>query len=185
MRRLSTIILVVLLAAMLGACAQQAQAPEPTAAPAAEPTMAEAEPTAAPEPAEAPTEEAAAAMPEGLPAYTGGPAELRMGWWGNDDRAERTLKVIDLFQAAYPDIKVSGEPNGGTPDHFQIIDTQLAANDAPDIIQFGSNWPDYQQYLEPLNDYLGNQLMIADLPGARDRGADVLLLGRDVVGEGR
>lgn len=67
MRRLSTIILVVLLAAMLGACAQQAQAPEPTAAPAAEPTMAEAEPTAAPEPAEAPTEEAAAAMPEGTP----------------------------------------------------------------------------------------------------------------------
>ena len=170
MRRLSTIILVVLLAAMLGACAQQAQAPVPTEAPAAEPTMAEAEPTAAPEPAEAPTEEAAAAMPEGLPAYTGGPAELRMGWWGNDDRAERTLKVIDLFQAAYPDIKVSGEPNGGTPDHFQIIDTQLAANDAPDIIQFGGNWPDYQQYLEALNSYLGKQLMI-DTPETFDQTA--------------
>jgi multiple sugar transport system substrate-binding protein len=97
---------------------------------------------------------------DGLPVYTGGPAELRMGWWGNDDRAERTQKVIELFEAAYPDITVVGEPNGGTPDHFQIIDTQLASNNAPDIIQFGGNWPDYQQYLEPLNDYLGKQLLI-------------------------
>jgi len=97
---------------------------------------------------------------DGLPAYTGGPAEIRMGWWGNDDRAARTLQVIELFQQAYPDIKVIGEPNGGTADHFQIIDTQLAGNNAPDIIQFGGNWPDYQQYLEPLNGYLGAQLQI-------------------------
>lgn len=105
-----------------------------------------------------------------LPEYTGGPAEIRMGWWGNDDRAARTQAVIDLFEAAYPDITVIGEPNGGTPDHFQIIDTQLAANDAPDIIQFGGNWPDYQQYLEPLNDYLGKQLLI-DTPERFDQNA--------------
>ncbi len=107
---------------------------------------------------------------DGLPAYTGGPAKLRMGWWGNDDRAERTQKVIDLFEAAYPDITVVGEPNGGAGDHFQILDTQLAANDAPDLIQFGGNWPDYQQYLEPLNGYLGQQLMI-DTPEMFDQTA--------------
>lgn len=100
------------------------------------------------------------AQSDELPEYTGEPTEIRMGWWGNDDRAARTLAVIELFQAAYPDITVVGEPNGGTPDHFQIIDTQLAGNNAPDIIQFGGNWPDYAQYLEPLNDYLGAQLMI-------------------------
>ena len=107
---------------------------------------------------------------DGLPVYTGGPAEIRMGWWGNDDRAARTLQVIELFQAAYPEITVIGEPNGGTPDHFAIIDTQLAANDAPDIIQFGGNWPDYQQYLEPLNGYLGKQLLI-DTPETFDQSA--------------
>ena len=107
---------------------------------------------------------------DGLPLYTGGPAEIRMGWWGNDDRAARTLQVIQLFQAAYPEIKVTGEPNGGTPDHFAIIDTQLAANDAPDLIQFGGNWPDYKQYLEPLNDYLGKQLLI-DTPERFDQNA--------------
>ncbi|GAB4580168.1 MAG: ABC transporter substrate-binding protein [Anaerolineales bacterium] len=107
---------------------------------------------------------------DGLPVYTGGPVELRMGWWGNDDRAARTLQVIELFQQAYPEITVIGEPNGGTADHFAIIDTQLAANDAPDIIQFGGNWPDYQQYLEPLNAYLGKQLLI-DTPERFDQAA--------------
>ncbi|MBZ0282054.1 MAG: extracellular solute-binding protein [Anaerolineae bacterium] len=114
-----------------------------------------------------------------LPAYTGGPAELRMGWWGNDDRAQRTLAVIDLFEAAYPDINIVGEPNGGAGDHFQILDTQLAANNAPDIIQFGGNWPDYKQYLEPLNDYLGEQLLI-DTPEQFDQTA--LIPATDVDG---
>ncbi|MGC9395773.1 MAG: ABC transporter substrate-binding protein [Anaerolineae bacterium] len=107
---------------------------------------------------------------DGLPEYTGEPAELRFGWWGNDDRAARTLQVIALFEAAYPEIKVAGEPNGGAGDHFQILDTQLAANNAPDIIQFGGNWPDYEQYLEPFNGYLGNQLLI-DTPATFDQTA--------------
>ncbi|MFL7840267.1 MAG: ABC transporter substrate-binding protein [Candidatus Promineifilaceae bacterium] len=115
-----------------------------------------------------------------LPEYTGEPAELRMAWWGNDDRAERTMKVIELFQEAYPDITVQGEPNGGAGDHFQILDTQLAANNAPDIIQFGGNWPDYQQYLEPLNDYLGNQLLI-DTPETFDQAA--LIPATDTEGD--
>ncbi len=154
MRRFRMITLVALLAMLLVACV----------APAAETTA----------PADAPTAEAPAepveVNTEGLPAYTGGPAELRMGWWGNDDRAARTQKVIDLFQAAYPEITVQGEPNGGAGDHFQILDTQLAAANAPDIIQFGGNWPDYQQYLEPLNAYLGQQLLI-DTPEQFDQTA--------------
>lgn len=105
-----------------------------------------------------------------LPAYTGGPVTIRMSWWGNDDRAQRTQKVIDLFHAAYPDITVEGEPDGGTSDHFQILDTQLAANNAPDVVQFGGNWPDYKQYLEPLNDYMGKQLAI-DKPEEFDQTA--------------
>jgi len=97
---------------------------------------------------------------DGLPTYTGGPAEIRFGWWGNDARATITQKVIDLFQKAYPTIKVTGEPGGGTSDYFQIVNTQLAGNNAPDLLQLGGNWPDYKKYLEPLNSYLGKQLMI-------------------------
>jgi multiple sugar transport system substrate-binding protein len=173
---------VALLAMMFAACGQQTPAVAPTAA-VAEPTTAAAEPTTA---AVAPTQAAATTGSNGLPAYTGGPAELRMGWWGNDDRAARTQKVIELFQKAYPAIKVSGEPNGGTADHFKIIDTQLAGNNAPDLIQFGGNYPDYQQYLEPLDGYLGKQLLIdtperfdqtALIPATRDGKLWVVSLG--------
>ena len=71
------------------------------------------------------------ARPAGLPAYTGGAATLRFAWWGNDDRAARTKKVIDLFQAAYPQIKVTGEPNGATADHFQISTHSSRATTPP------------------------------------------------------
>ena len=159
MRKIHSITLMVLLIAMLVSCAQP---PAPTAEVIIQTQIVEKEVvkevTAVPVPSRS----------DGLPVYTGGPAEIRMGWWGNDDRAARTLQVIQLFQEAYPDIKVIGEPNGGTSDHFAIIDTQLAGANAPDIIQFGGNWPDYEQYLEPLNGYLGSQLMI-DTPERFDQ----------------
>src|SRR5215218_5349864 len=116
MRTIRIITLLALLAAMLMSCGQAASTPAPTQAPAAPtqaaaaPTQAPAAPTAAPAPTQAAAEPTPASSAE-LPAYTGGPAELRFGWWGNDDRAARTQKVIELFQAAYPDIKVTGEPN--------------------------------------------------------------------------
>jgi len=157
MKGFRTIIFVTLLAVMLAACC-----PSPTPQVVVQTQIVEKEVV---------TEVTAPqTRSDGLPVYTGGPVELRHGWWGNDDRAARTLQVIALFEAAYPEIKVSGEPNGGAGDHFQILDTQLAANNAPDLIQFGGNWPDYQQYLEPLNGYLGKQLMI-DTPETFDQSA--------------
>ena len=169
MKKLNIVLSLLLAASLLLSACGPANEPAPTEAPA---------PTDAPEPTEAPAVEEEAAPEEevmeeradGLPVYTGGPAEIRMGWWGNDDRAERTLKVIDLFMEAYPEITVIGEPNGGAGDHFQIVDTQLAANDPPDIIQFGGNWPDYVEYLEPFNSYMGKQLMI-DTPEMFDQTA--------------
>lgn len=158
MRKLQTVVLMMLLAVMLASCAQPAVPPTAEViiqtqvvvqTQVVEQTrVVEVQLTPVP------------SRSDGLPMYTGGPAEIRIGWWGNDDRARRTLQVIELFQQAYPEIKVIGEPNGGTADHFQVIDTQLAANNPPDIFQLGGNWPDYKQYLEPLNGYLGSQLMI-------------------------
>ena len=147
MKRFLCVILgAVMLLSVLAACGSGGT-PSPTTPPAA--TAAPSETTAADK-----------TRADGLPAYTGGPAELRFGWWGNDDRAKITNDVIAKFMEAYPEIKVTGEPNGGTSDHFAIIDTQIQGNNAPDLIQFGGNYPDYKQYLQPLNNYLGKQLMI-------------------------
>ncbi len=178
MRKFQTVLLMAVLAVMLASCAQPAVPPTPEVViqtqvvvqtQVVEQTkVVEVEITPVP------------SRSDGLPMYTGGPAEIRMGWWGNDDRARRTLQVIELFQQAYPEIKVIGEPNGGTADHFQVIDTQLAGNNAPDIIQFGGNWPDYKQYLEPLNNYLGSQLLI-NTPETFDQTA--LIPATDAAGD--
>jgi multiple sugar transport system substrate-binding protein len=181
MRKIYTFSLVALLMVILVACA-------PAVTPMATADMRTNTPAPAADATAAPTE--SMIRPDGLPVYTGGPAEIRMGWWGNDDRAARTQKVIDAFMAAYPEIKVTGEPNGGTPDHFAIIDTQLAGKNAPDLIQFGGNYPDYQQYLEPLDDYLGKQLLIdtperfdqtALIPATRDGNLWVVSLGTNTL----
>jgi multiple sugar transport system substrate-binding protein len=65
---------------------------------------------------------------------------LRFGWWGNSERAAATQKVIDAFQAKNPNIKVKGEYtdfNG----YFDKLATQVAGNDAPDIITLGGAYP--------------------------------------------
>jgi multiple sugar transport system substrate-binding protein len=178
MKRIFTITLPALLALTFVGCAPSTPTLMPTADMRTNTPPPAVEPTAIP------------LRTDGLPTYTGSPAELRMGWWGNDDRAARTLQVIELFQIAYPEIKITGEPNGGTADHFAIIDTQLAGENAPDLIQFGGNYPDYIQYLEPLDAYLGKQLMIntpetfdqtALIPATRDGSLWVISLGTNTL----
>ncbi len=163
-RILSLVLVAVMLLFVLSACGGKTEI-DPQASTKSD--TAQKTETKTPEP-EKPEE--IAARDDGLPAYTGGPAQLRFGWWGNDERATMTNNVIAKFMEAYPEITVSGEPNGGTPDHFAIIDTQLQSNNAPDLIQFGGNYPDYKQYLQPLNDFLGKQLMI-DTPETFDQTA--------------
>ncbi|MDR1558693.1 MAG: extracellular solute-binding protein [Clostridiales bacterium] len=177
-----------------GASAGNATQSEAVSAAPAETSEAPAATSEAPaETSEAPPAETSAAPAErtdGLPAYTGGEVELRFGWWGNDERAEITNKVIDLFHQAYPEITVKGEPNGGTSDHFQIVDTQIQGGNAPDLIQFGGNYPDYQQYLLSLNDYIGSQLLIdshdlfdqtALIPATLDGNLYVVSLGTNTL----
>ena len=59
-------------------------------------------------PTMAQTAEPAATEAASLPAYTGGAATLRMSWWGNDDRAQRTQKVIDLFGVTNYGARIAG-----------------------------------------------------------------------------
>ncbi|MDR1913506.1 MAG: extracellular solute-binding protein [Clostridiales bacterium] len=160
MKKFLSFLLAGAMIAGLAACSPSATTS--TEAPSAAPTQAPADevPEETETPAEDPAAEAPAERTDGLPAYTGEPVELRFGWWGNDARAELTQQVIDKFEAAYPEITILGEPNGGTSDHFAIIDTQLQGNSAPDLIQFGGNYPDYLTYLAPLSSYVGNQLQI-------------------------
>lgn len=94
-----------------------------------------------------------------LPAYEGEQVELRFTWWGGDSRAERTNKVIELFHAQYPNIKIIAEPKP-SDSYWDTLSTQLAGNNAPDLLQFGGNYPDFTNFLLPLQDYVGKQLQV-------------------------
>lgn len=68
-----------------------------------------------------------------------GPVALRFSWWGGDVRHKLTQKIIDNFNAAHPDIIVKGEYSDWTG-YWDKLATQVAANDAPDIIQMDEKY---------------------------------------------
>jgi multiple sugar transport system substrate-binding protein len=78
--------------------------------------------------------------------------ELRYSWWGSQDRHDRTLKVIELFQKENPNIKISPE-FGGWDGYWDKLATQAAGKNLPDIIQMDKKY---------LAEYTGRKL-IADL----------------------
>ncbi|MEV4990418.1 ABC transporter substrate-binding protein [Pseudarthrobacter sp. LMD1-1-1.1] len=69
-----------------------------------------------------------------------GPVEIRFSWWGNAGRADLTNKAIAEFEAANPTIKVKPE-YGDIGGYFDKLATQMAANDAPDVITMGGAYP--------------------------------------------
>ncbi|TAP43339.1 extracellular solute-binding protein [Arthrobacter sp. S39] len=68
-----------------------------------------------------------------------GPVTIRFTWWGGDGRQKATQKVIDAFQAENPNITVVGEYSDWNG-YWDKLATQVAANDAPDIIQMDEKY---------------------------------------------
>ncbi|NEE01856.1 ABC transporter substrate-binding protein [Phytoactinopolyspora halotolerans] len=59
---------------------------------------------------------------------------LRFTWWGSDVRHQATQEMIDAFEAEHPNITIEPE-FGEWSTYWDKLATQVAANDAPDIIQ--------------------------------------------------
>jgi multiple sugar transport system substrate-binding protein len=71
----------------------------------------------------------------GSPSGTSdGPVTLRVSWWGSDVRHKMTQELIAAFEAENPDINVEGE-YGDWSGYWDKLATQVASQDAPDVIQ--------------------------------------------------
>lgn len=66
---------------------------------------------------------------------------LKMSWWGGDDRHKRTLEALKLFEEKYPNIKVKAE-YGGWQGWQEKVTTQMVGNTASDVMQINWNWID-------------------------------------------
>lgn len=60
--------------------------------------------------------------------------ELRFAWWGSDTRHQLTQEAIETFEEEHPDISIEAE-FGDWEGYWDQLATQVAANDAPDVIQ--------------------------------------------------
>lgn len=100
---------------------------------------------------------------QSLAAFAQEQVTLRIAWWGSQDRHDRTLAVIELFEQRYPHIKIEAE-FAGWADYWDRIATQAAGRNLPDIFQQD------MQYI----DLYSSRGMLADLTpyvqsGAFDR----------------
>lgn len=59
---------------------------------------------------------------------------LRFSWWGGDARHEATLKVIEQFEALYPNVTIEAE-YGGNDGYHDKLATNLSSGTAADIVQ--------------------------------------------------
>lgn len=60
--------------------------------------------------------------------------ELRIAWWGSQNRHDRTIEVIEMFEELHPNIDVVYEFSGWE-DHWTKMTTQASGGNMPDIMQ--------------------------------------------------
>ncbi len=64
--------------------------------------------------------------------------KMRIGWWGSDDRHQRTLKLIKLWESRKPGAVMTAE-YGGLIGYSDKISTEFAGRNAPDVLQISDN----------------------------------------------
>lgn len=78
---------------------------------------------------------------------------LRMAWWGSQTRHDATNKVIEMYQAANPHVKIEAEFYD-FDSYFTKLDTLVAAGEVWDIFQLGGNFPKYINNIEPMDSFI-------------------------------
>jgi multiple sugar transport system substrate-binding protein len=87
---------------------------------------------------------------------------LRVAWWGSQDRNDRTLKAIELFEEKYPDIVI--EPVFlGWDGYWDKMATQAAGQNLPDVWQQDYMW---------LSKYVDKDLLLNLNPYVEDGSLD-------------
>jgi len=114
-----------------------------------------------------------------IPAAAQDTTELRIAWWGSQNRHDRTIAAIELYEELNPEIDIVYEFSGWN-DHWTKLATQAAGGNLPDIMQH-----DYAR----IEEWVGNGLLMPLDPfvesGAIDTSniGESSLVGGEVDGE--
>ncbi|MEV6342843.1 extracellular solute-binding protein [Actinoplanes sp. NPDC051851] len=90
---------------------------------------------------------------------------LRFAWWGSEERATITQKVVDLFHTKHPDITIKTSYAAFDP-YFQKLATEMSGGNAPDVLQMSERY--IREYAErntllDLTSHLTGTIQTADL----------------------
>lgn len=81
--------------------------------------------------------------------------ELQINWWGSQNRHDRTIKVIDMYMAAHPDVNIVYEFADFT-NYWPLLNTKAAGEQLPCIMQqdyaYMAEWSS-RGLLTPLDSY--------------------------------
>src|ERR1044072_6438246 len=108
-------------------------------------------------PAAAPASGGQQAAPTTAPAAASGEkVGLRFAWWGSQDRHDRTIKVIQMFEQQHPNITITYE-FAGFNDYFTKMSTYATGGNLPDLMQ--QDYATINQWTQnglivPLDDYV-------------------------------
>lgn len=100
--------------------------------------------------------------------------ELRFSWWGSQERHNRTLKVIELFEKKYPNIKITGEYSGNDGYNDKLA-AQIAAGNAPDIMQIGGSF---------LGEYVTRNAILDLTPNVNSKELDTADFDKGILSSG-
>lgn len=91
------------------------------------------------------------------------PTTITFSWWGADDRANRYMESLELFNEQYPDITVQTS-FAAFPDYWPARATEAAGGALPDVMQmdlaFLSQYASAGQLL-PLDDFMGSEIDVS------------------------
>ncbi|MBU7317013.1 ABC transporter substrate-binding protein [Paenibacillus oleatilyticus] len=92
------------------------------------------------------------ASASGADASASKPVTLRFMWWGSEIRHKATLAAIDLYRQKHPNVTIEAEYQG-YEGYLDKVKTQIAAKQAPDIMQLDQTWlEELTSKSEPLAD---------------------------------
>ncbi len=101
----------------------------------------------------------AAAMTAGLlaghvmPVMAEEQINLRMAWWGSQDRHDKTVAAIELYEELNPNVHIEYEFYS-FDDYFTKLKTLVASDEVWDIFQLGGNFPMYLDKIYPLDEFI-------------------------------
>lgn len=86
---------------------------------------------------------------------------LRMAWWGSQERHDRTVKVIEMYEQANPNVNIEYEFYS-FDDYFTKLKTLVASDQVWDVFQLGGNFPEYMDKIYFLNEFIDSGVVSTD-----------------------